>query len=224
MNYIILSIDILLSLFLIFLAYRIEKKGGLYFCITFFSSILCVMTFKTINMFDFDINFGIPFIVGILLLNNIIIHRYGYDEVNKTLCTFGVSYILTYVIIMTTTMTVGSRYNLVSNDNYDLLFGYNLYNIRYFVGGLLSIGVIIWLGSNIYNDIRKNRNNIIFNNIGSILVVLFVESIIFISISHVGNYSIVELFGMIVIRYLIEVIIGMLGLIPVYLIIKRKDK
>ncbi len=29
---------------------------------------------------------------------------------------------------------------------------------------------------------------------------------------------------MIVIRYLIEVVIGLLGLIPVYLIVKRKDK
>ena len=50
------------------------KKDGLYLGIGLFSSILCVMLFKMINMFDFDVNMGIPFIVGILLLNNIIIH------------------------------------------------------------------------------------------------------------------------------------------------------
>ena len=82
----------------------------------------------------------------------------------------------------------------------------------------------IWMGSNIYDSIRKNKNNIIFNNVGSILVVLFIESIIFVSITHIGNYTVVELFGMVVIRYLVEVIIGLLGLIPVYLIVKRKDK
>ena len=113
---------------------------------------------------------------------------------------------------------------MASNDSYNLLFGYDLSNIRYFVGGLLSIGMIIWMGSNVYDNIRKNKNNIIFNNVGSILVVLFIESIIFVSIAHIGNYTVVELFGMVVIRYLIEVVIGLLGLIPVYLIVKRKDK
>ena len=206
MNYIVLITEILLTFFLIFLAYKMGKKDGLYLGIGLFSSILCVMLFKMINMFDFDVNMGIPFIVGILLR------------------TFGIAYILTYIVIMITTLTIGSKYNLASNDSYNLLFGYDLSNIRYFVGGLLSIGMIIWMGSNVYDNIRKNKNNIIFNNVGSILVVLFIESIIFVSIAHIGNYTVVELFGMIVIRYLIEVVIGLLGLIPVYLIVKRKDK
>ena len=222
MNYIVLITEILLTFFLIFLAYKMGKKDGLYLGIGLFSSILCVMLFKMINMFDF--NMGIPFIVGILLLNNIIIHRYGFDETTRILRTFGIAYILTYMVIMITTLTIGSKYNLASNDSYNLLFGYDLSNIRYFVGGLLSIGMTIWMGSNIYDNIRKNKNNIIFNNVGSILVVLFIESIIFVSIAHIGNYTVVELFGMVVIRYLIEVVIGLLGLIPVYLIVKRKDK
>lgn len=224
MNYIVLITEILLTFFLIFLAYKMGKKDGLYLGIGLFSSILCVMLFKMINMFDFDVNMGIPFIVGILLLNNIIIHRYGFDETTRILRTFGIAYILTYMVIMITTLTIGSKYNLASNDSYNLLFGYDLSNIRYFVGGLLSIGMIFWMGSNVYDNIRKNKNNIIFNNVGSILVVLFIESIIFVSIAHIGNYTVVELFGMIVIRYLIEVVIGLLGLIPVYLIVKRKDK
>ena len=205
MNYIVLITEILLTFFLIFLAYKMGKKDGLYFGIGLFSSILCVMLFKMINMFDFDVNMGIPFIVGILLLNNIIIHRYGFDETTRILRTFGIAYILTYMVIMITTLTIGSKYNLASNDSYNLLFGYDLSN-------------------NVYDNIRKNKNNIIFNNVGSILVVLFIESIIFVSIAHIGNYTVVELFGMIVIRYLIEVVIGLLGLIPVYLIVKRKDK
>ena len=56
------------------------KKDGLYLGIGLFSSILCVMLFKMINMFDFDVNMGIPFIVGILLLNNIIIHSYLWSS------------------------------------------------------------------------------------------------------------------------------------------------
>lgn len=224
MNYIVLCIEILLTFFLIFLAYKMGKKDGLYLCITLFSSVLCVMLFKIVNIFDFDVNMGIPFIVGIFLVNNIIIHRYGFDELKRILSTFGIAYIFTYMIIMITTLITYSKYNGVNNDSYNLLFGYNLYNIRYFVGGLLSIGMVIWTGSNIYDSIRKNKNNVIFNNIGSIFIVLFIESIIFVNIAHAGNYSITELFGMVVIRYLIGVVIGILGLIPVYLLVKRKDK
>ena len=224
MNYIVLITEILLTFFLIFLAYKMGKKDGLYLGIGLFSSILCVMLFKMINMFDFDVNMGIPFIMGILLLNNIIIHRYGFDEITRILRTFGIAYILTYMVFIITTLNICNKYNLANNDSYNLLFRYDLSNIRYFVGGLLSIGMIIWMGSNVYDNIRKNKNNIIFNNVGSILVVLFIESIIFVSIAHIGNYTVVELFGMIVIRYLIEVVIGLLGLIPVYLIVKRKDK
>lgn len=224
MNYIILGIQIFITFFLIFLSYKLGKKDGLYLAIALFSSIICIMLFKMINVLDFDINMGIPFIVGILILNNIIVHRYGFDELKRIMYTFGISYILTYIVIMVTTMIVSSNYNLISNNNYDILFGYDLYNIRYFVGGLLSIGMIIWMGSNVYDSIRKNKNSVIFNNIGSILVVLFVESIIFVTISHVGNYTLVELFGMVVNRYLIEVVIGILGLIPIYLLVRRKEK
>ena len=72
MNYIILGIQIFITFFLIFLSYKLGKKDGLYLAIALFSSIICIMLFKMINMFDFDVNMGIPFIVGILLLNNII--------------------------------------------------------------------------------------------------------------------------------------------------------
>ena len=183
MNYIILGIQIFLTFFLIFLSYKLDKKDGLYLAISLFSSIICIMLFKMINVLDFDINMGIPFIVGILILNNIIVHRYGFDELKRIMYTFGISYILTYIVIMVTTMIVSSNYS-----------------------------------------IRKNKNSVIFNNIGSILVVLFVESIIFVTISHVGNYTLVELFGMVVNRYLIEVVIGILGLIPIYLLVRRKEK
>ena len=99
MNYIILGIQIFLTFFLIFLSYKLGKKDGLYLAIALFSSIICIMLFKMINVLDFDINMGIPFIVGILILNNIIVHRYGFDELKRIMYTFGISYILTYIVI-----------------------------------------------------------------------------------------------------------------------------
>lgn len=222
MNFIILGIEVLIVFLLILFMYKMGKKDGLYLVLSLFSSVLCIMFFKIINIFDFDVNMGIPFIIGIFIVNCCIVHRYGMDEVKRIISTFGFSYILSYIVIMLTTLI--TSFEIIDNSYYDVLFGYDLYNIRYFIGGLLSISMIIVMGSNVYDSIRKNKNNVIFNSIGALLIVLFVESVIFVNVVHVGNYSVVELFGMIVIRYLVGVVIGMLGLVPTYLLVKRKDK
>lgn len=222
MNYVILFIEVLLVFFLLLLLYKMTKKDGLFFVLSLFSSVLCIMFFKVINIFDFDVNMGIPFIVGIFIVTCVIVHRYGMDEIKRIVSTFSFSYILSYIILMITTLTISS--DLIGNNNYNILFGYDLYNVRYFISGLLSIGMVIVMGSNVYDSVRKSKNSIIFNSVGALLIVLFVESIIFVCAAHIGKYSIVELFGMIVIRYLISVMIGLLGTIPTYLLVKRNDK
>ena len=60
--------------------------------------------------------------------------------------------------------------------------------------------------------------------IGVNLFIQMLESIIFVIISYIGEFDFTLLFGMIVIRYLIKIMIGMIGLIPVYTIVKMKDK
>lgn len=222
MNFIVLGIEVLLVFFLVLLMYKMVKKDGLYLVLSLFSAVLCIMMFKVINVIDFDINMGIPFIVGIFMVTSAIVHRYGMDEVKRIALTFVFSYVLSYIVLMITTLMTSS--DLIGNSYYDILFGYDLGNIRCFVGGLLSISMVIVMGSNVYDSIRKNRNNVIFNSIGALLIVLFVESIIFVNVVHIGNYSVVELFGMVVIRYLVGAVIGVLGVLPTYLLVKRKDK
>ena len=43
---------------------------------------------------------------------------------------------------------------------------------------------------------------------------------IFILISYTGSFAVVELFGMLVVRYVFEVIVSIIGLIPVFIIVK----
>lgn len=81
---------------------------------------------------------------------------------------------------------------------------------------------MLWYNAYIYYYIRKNKNKYLFSNIGSMLIIQFIESIIFVLIAYIGTFDINMLFGMVVIRYLLKVIIGFISLIPVSIILKFK--
>ena len=180
--------------------------------------------FKVFDILSFQINFGLPIIMGIFTANNIIIQRYGLDEIKRIIYTFGFSYILTMIIVNLVSLMTSSEYNIISNNSFDQLFGYNLVNLRCFVGGFISIGLMLWFNGEVYYYIRRDKNKLIFSNIGSILIIQFIESMIFVVICYLGLYDIILIFGMIVIRYLLKVVIGVVGLLPVYLLVKMKDK
>ena len=74
----------------------------------------------------------------------------------------------------------------------------------------------------IYYYIRRIKNNLVFSNIGSILIIQFIEAILFVLVAYMGSFQIVEIFGMIVIRYLLKLLVGILGLVPVFTITKMK--
>ena len=224
MNYIILFTEMIFVFVIMYFLYKYAKKDGLYLGISIFAVILCLIQFRMIDIFLFSVSMGIPLVIGILALNNIIIHRYGIDEVKRIILTFTISYTIIGFVIMFSTAIMGSQYNLVSNNDFDMLFGYSLYNIRHFIGGFIATSVMLLLDSNIYYSIRKSKNNLLLDNLGAIFIVLFVESLIYVLLSSVGVFNFVRLFGMMVIRYLKEVVLGLIGIIPIWILVKMKDK
>ena len=175
---------------------------------------------------------GANTIVGILKystsklsdVNNIIIQRFGIDEVKRIMTTSGIAYVVVGIIVSLLSLTINSDYVLTSNEIFNSLFGYDINNIRIFIGGFVSIMLMLWSSSYVYYYIRRSKNILWFSNIGTMLFIQMLESIIFVIISYIGEFDFTLLFGMIVIRYLIKIMIGMIGLIPVYTIVKMKDK
>ena len=72
--------------------------------------------------------------------------------------------------------------------------------------------------------LEEVKNILWFSNITSSLIVQMLESIIFVLLGYLGDVSFTLIFGMIVIRYLIKIVISVIGLVPVYMIVKMKDK
>lgn len=222
MNYIYLLIEVILIFLLMILVYKFGRKDGLFTYIGFMSSLLSLVMFKSIDIFFFEIDLGVPILMGIFVCSNVIIQKYGIDEVKKIIKHFIVPYVLTVVILSLVSLTYSSEYNLTTNNAFNSLFGYNLDNLRLIVSGLLSIGFMLWYNAYVYYYIRKNKNKYLFSNIGSILIIQFIESILFVLVSYIGTFDINMIFGMIVIRYLLKVVIGAISLVPISVILKMK--
>lgn len=204
------------------LFYRFGKKNGLFMYIVFLGALLSIVMFKSIDVLSFEVDLGIPIIMGIFICSNIIVQKYGIDEIKDIIKSFVIPYVCTAVILSLTSLIMASDYNINTSDAFDSLFGYNLDNLRLFVSGLLSIGFMLWYNAYVYYYIRKNKNKFVFSNIGSLLMVQFIESIIFVFISYIGVFDFTMLFGMIVIRYLLKVVIGFISLLPIDIILKMK--
>lgn len=222
MNYIYFLIEIILLFLLMILFYRFGKKNGLFMYIVFLGALLSIVMFKSIDVLSFEVDLGIPIIMGIFICSNIIVQKYGLDEIKDIIKSFVIPYVCTAVILSLTSLIMASDYNINTSDAFDSLFGYNLDNLRLFVSGLLSIGFMLWYNAYVYYYIRKNKNKFVFSNIGSLLMVQFIESIIFVFISYIGVFDFTMLFGMIVIRYLLKVVIGFISLLPIDIILKMK--
>ena len=119
---------------------------------------------------------------------------------------------------------LGSGYEVNINSVFDGLFGYSIGSFRIFIGGFISLIFMLWCNSYIYYYVRRSKNILWFSNITSSLIVQMLESIIFVLLGYLGDVSFTLIFGMIVIRYLIKIVISVIGLVPVYMIVKMKDK
>lgn len=223
MNYIYLLIEVILIFLLMLLFYKFGKKDGLFVYISLLASLLGLVAFKSIDIFSFEVDLGIPVLMGIFVCNNVIIQRYGIDEIKGIIKSFIIPYIITIIILNLTSLIYPSEYNLITNNAFDILFGYNLDNLRILVSTLLSTSFMLWYNAYIYYYIRKNKNKYLLSNIGSILIVQFSQSVIFVFVSYIGSFEFNMLFGMIVVRYLLKVIIGLISLLPISIILKMKS-
>lgn len=223
MNYVYLFIEVVIILLLMILFYKFGKKEGLFLYISFMSGLLSIMMFKSIDILSFEIDLGVPFIMGIFVCSNVIIQRYGIDEIKKIIKSFAISYIAIFFILSLVSLIGYSEYNNISSMYYDTLFGYNLDNLRLLVAGVMSIAFGLWYNANIYYYIRKSKNNYWLSNVGSMFLIQLAESIIFVIIAYVGVFGFDMLFGMILIRYLFKVIIGLISLLPFRTALKMKS-
>lgn len=224
MNILFGLFEIIIVSLVLLLFYRVFRKDGLFIFIGFMAILLGIMMFKLYDFALFPINYGLPFIMGIFIASNIIIQRYGIDEVKKIICYFIFPYVSALLVICLGSLILFSEYNSISSLAYDNLYGYNLGNFRCFIGGCLSIGFMLYLNGEVYYYIRRSKNMVILSNLGSILIVQFIESIIFVFIAYLGMVDFLVIFGMIIVRYLLKIVIGLIILSTTYVLVSKRGR
>ena len=95
-------------------------------------------------------------------------------------------------------------------------------NNRIFFATIISLLIAIYINSILYHQIRQDKNKIIISNSLSQIVTNLVESIIFALISYTFKLNILFIIEIIMIRYLFKLSIGLLSTSTIYIVDKMK--
>ena len=195
------------------------KTDGLYVFVIIATFISCIMGLKQITILEkIDIPTGLGVTTSIIIAGNIITQKRGPQEIKTYLALILVTALVSCCFLNLSGLMEASDYNKFANKDYDSIFEYNL---RVYLGTVVSIIIGVWSSSKIYYELKKIKNKISISNIFSIVIAELVETILFVLIAYLlepGKSEIVfDILFCIIFRYIIKTIIGIVGTIPIYI-------
>lgn len=218
MNIIYLIIEIIICYTTIILLYYKKQKEGLYLYAIVGLILSNIMVLKRTEIMSLEIALGFTIYSSLFIVSNIIVQKYGPEEIKKLILVLTGSTLVSTIIIFLTTLIDSNTSMSIMNET----FNYTFQNIRLVLANSISILLILWFNAILYHQIRRIKNKIIISNILSSIIVAFIATIIFSFIAYLGLANIKELSILILIRYLIILIIELIGTIPIYIVNKIK--
>ena len=214
MNLLFLLIEVILSYIILLFVYKKYKEEGIYIWIIVILLISSIMSIKSIEINNVNIALGIGVSSSIYIANNILIQKKGTEHMKKiTTIMLIISFIFICLLILSSGLQI-SDYNNISNLMYNnVIFS----NIKFIIANIISIITAIYINNFLYYELRKVKNKIWISNIFSSLIFAFVESIIFVFITKFINGSLYVVMMTIVIRYILRLIILIIGTDVIYI-------
>ena len=210
----LLIIELILCLITQIILYRRYKTVGLYIYIIICLILTSIMSLKTSTIYNFDINLGIIPFVTIFTSTNILIQKNGENNTKKLILTTSATYIISYAILYLVQFMSSSNINLFTNASYDNIFADSA---RMYFANFVTLLYSLLLNSKLYYYLKKMKNNIIISNLFSTIIIQFLASILFGLIAYTFIKEPIDIIKIIMIRYLISLIVGLLGTISIYL-------
>lgn len=214
MNIILLFLEIIFSSLTLIFLFKKYKYDGLYLWILLFSMILGIVSQKVVEILGLETNLGFVINTLIFIASNIIVQKKGPKEINKVLSIIIISSVTMYSFSILTSIMSISNINEISNNSFNELF---YLNSRPYFASVISIIISLWLNSMLYHQIRQIKNKIWISNTLSIIIIGFIESILFCLISYAFKLSLLNVIELIVIRYIFKTIIGLIGTSVIYI-------
>ena len=157
----LLIIELIICTVAIIILYKNYHLVGLY-AYTIVSIILsCMMSFKMITIYNYDMNLGIIPLVTIFIVSNIIIQKNGPDETKKhLLLTVGIL-VISYIILLLIKQMSASRIGLFTSASYNNIFDNSL---RIIFANAVTILYSLILNNKLYYYLKRMKNSIIISN------------------------------------------------------------
>lgn len=180
MSIVIFLLLISICLGLIYLVHKYLGKSEFYILAIIYSILSFIMSFKLVNIFGVDINLGIIFSSGLLVILYYFINRYGKGEDKKLITTIGISTILFGIILILNTIIVPSLSDKNSIIYQSLIFD----NIPILILYPISlIGTLIF-SSYIFNELKKEDSYRLVKTLLTVVGIVFADVFIFIYFSY----------------------------------------
>ena len=216
----LLILELILCLITLVFLYKQYKTNGLYIYIIISLILSSLMSLKLTSLFNYDLNLGIIPFVTIFTASNIIIQKNGPNAIKKLILTVSASYLISYAKIYIVQMMDSSNINLFTNASYDNIF---VDSLRMYFANFVTFLYSMLLNSKLYYYLKKSKNNVLISNLFSTIIIQFIASILFGLIAYVFIKEPIDIIKIIMIRYLLSLITGILGTIPIYITKKVEE-
>lgn len=190
------------------------KTDGLYVYAIIATFLSCIMNLKLIDIMDFPVPIGFGVTISLIIAGNIITQKKGPEAIKTYLTLILLTSLVSCCFLNLSGLMESSKYNEYANKSYDIIFQYNL---RIYIATIISIIGGVWTSSQLYYIIKRIKNKILYSNIFSIIIVELLENTAFVLIAYLFEYKVINIILCIIFRYIIKLIIGVIGTIPIYI-------
>ena len=220
-NLILILLEAIICYAVLMLIFKKYEKEGIYLYAIIATVVSSIMCLKHISIMEINVPLGLGVTTSLIIGGNILTQKYGKEAIKNYLIMIFISSLIANSFLNMSSMLINSKYALVSNEAYNVIYNYN---IGLEVALLVSLIVSTLVSSEIYYLLKRIQNKIIISNMFSIIIVEFIENIIYVFIAYLLEFSTIEIALCIVFRYIIKVLIGMAGTIPIMVVSKFSDK
>ena len=220
-NTYLLIIEAIICFVIMIILYKKYKLDGLYGYIIITFILSNIMTLKIIPIYSFDINLGIVPLSTIFIASNIIIQKYGTDEIKKLTLTLVATSIISFGILYITSLLNSSDINLFTNKSYDNIF---IDSERIYFANIVTILYTLLLNSKLYYYLKTVKNKIWISNLFSAIIIQFIVSLLFNVLAYALIKEWLNIIQLIIIRYFISLIVLIFGTIILYITRSIKEK
>ncbi len=210
----LLGIELITCIIFILFLYKKYTSLGLYIYTIASMILTCLMSLKTITIYDYDLNLGIIPFVTIFIVSNILIQKKGPEEMKTHLLVILSTTILSFIILLLVSLMASSKIALFTNASYDNIFDNS---IRLLFASIVTMLYSLILNNKLYFYLKRMKNNIFISNVFSTIIIQFIASILFGIIAYTFVKDTIDIIKLIMVRYLLSLVVGLIGTIPIYI-------